>query len=300
MAAATGTGPDSPVPCTAGETRIQADTWRLLLDQDGTEPAEERAMRMRGFGFGRPRDGIIPVRGGLLPDVAAKFQAVFDACMSPRTGPAFMSAEELAARNLTADPRSRDQQRHDILAGVIDMAARSGKLPTIGGAAPTVLVSVRQQDLESGRGAGFIGEVPISMRAVKQFTCTGGTQKVVFDENGRIIELGSPNRVFTPAQRRAISLRDGECSAPGCHIPAAWSEIHHVDPAANDGDTHTDNGLLLCWFHHRTLETSGWEFRMVKGVPEVKYPPWLDPAGTWYPTTGSRTRQLDTREPVPV
>ena len=152
-------------------------------------------MRMRGFGFGRPRDGIIPVRGGLLPDVAAKFQAVFDACMSPRTGPAFMSAEELAARDLVDDPRSRDQQRHDILAGVIDMAARSGTLPTIGGAAPTVLVSVRQQDLEAGRGAGFIGEVPISMRAVKQFTCTGGMQKVVFDDNGRIIELGSPNRV---------------------------------------------------------------------------------------------------------
>ena len=39
---------------------------------------------------------------------------------------------------------------------------------------------------------------------------------------------------------------------------------------------------------------------MVNGVPEVKYPPWLDPAGTWYPTSGSRTRQLDTREPIPA
>jgi hypothetical protein len=300
VAAATGTGPDTPVACTAGETRIQADTWRLLLDQDGTEPAEEKAMRIRGFGFGRLRDGIVPVHGGLLPDVAAKFQAVFDACMSPRTGPAFMSAEELAAHDLAQDPRTRDQQRHDILAGVIDMAARSGKIPTIGGAAPTVLVSVRQQDLEAGRGVGFIGEAPVSMRAVKQFACTGGIQHVVFDQYGRIIQLGSPNRVFTAQQRRAIALRDGECSVPGCHVPAAWCEIHHVDPAANDGETHTDNGLLLCWFHHRTLDTSGWEFRMVAGVPEVKYPPWLDPTGTWYHTSGSRTRQLDTREPVPV
>ena len=23
---------------------------------------------------------------------------------------------------------------------------------------------------------------------------------------------------------------------------------------------------------------------MVSGLPEVKYPPWLDDSGTWYPT----------------
>jgi hypothetical protein len=45
----------------------------------------------------------------------------------------------------------------------------------------------------------------------------------------------------------------------------------------------------LCWFHHRTLETSGWAFRMVNGLPEVKYPPWLDDSGTWYPTGRSAT-----------
>src|SRR5690606_42025441 len=101
-------------------------------------------------------------------------------------------------------PRTRDQQRRDILAGGIDIAARGAELPTMGGAAPTVLVSVRERDLEAGRGFGFIEglDSPVSMAVVKQYTCSGGTQRVLFDETGRIIELGSPQRCFTPQQRR--------------------------------------------------------------------------------------------------
>ena len=300
--AAIGTSSDSPFPCTADDTRVQTDVWRVRLDQDGRVPIEERAMRMRSFRLGRERDGLVSVRGALVPDVAAKFTALFTAYMSPRTAPAFLGEEELAAHNLEHDPRMRDQQRHDILAGIIDVAARSAEAPTMGGAAPVVLVSVRQSDLDADRGVGFIDgiDVPVSLRVVKQYTCNGGTQRVVFDDDGRIIELGSPMRCFTPQQRRAIGLRDGECSVPGCHIPAAWCEIHHVDPAENDGPTHTDNGLLLCWHHHRTLDTSGWEFRMVRGVPQVKAPRWLDNSQAWRPTTGSRIRQLDAIEKVPI
>jgi hypothetical protein len=200
-----------------------------------------------------------------------------------------MSAEEMAATGLDDDPRTRDQQRHDALAAMIDIAARSTQMPSLGGAAPVVMVSVTQQNLETGQGIGFIGQVPISMQAVRQFTCTGGTQKIVFTDDGRLIELGSPKRIFTPQQRKAIILRDGECCTPGCHMPGVMCEIHHVDPAANEGPTHTDNGMLLCWFHHRTLDTSGWEFRMADGLPEAKYPHWLDDSGKWYPTNRSRT-----------
>lgn len=302
VAAATGTSPDSPVPCTAEETRVQTEVWKVRLNQDGRLPVEERALRMRSLRLGREQDGLIPVRGGLLPDVAAKFITLVDAYTSPRTAPAFLSEEELVAHDLEHDPRSRDQQQHDIFAGILDVAARAAETPSMGGAAPVVMVSVRQGDLEANRGVGFIdrAEVPVSMRTIKQYTCNGGTQRVVLDDDGRIIELGSPQRCFTPQQRRAIGLRDGECNVPGCHIPAAWCEIHHVNPAENGGPTHTDNGLLLCWFHHRTLETSGWEFRMTRGVPEVKAPPWLDNTGAWRPTSGSRTRRLDAAEKVPL
>ncbi len=95
------------------------------------------------------------------------------------------------------------------------------------------------------------------------------------DSMGRIGSLGSTSRVFDANQRRAISVRDQGCVIPGCTVPPAWCEIHHVKPHAAGGPTHTDNGVLLCGFHHRTIDDGGWTVTMRKGVPKVEPPPWL-------------------------
>ena len=236
--------------------------------------------------------------GELMPEVAAKLTRLFDAHLAPRSGGGFMTDEERARIAEFGETRSADQQRHDVLAAAIDTAARSGEHPTIGGAAPTVLVSVRAADLAAGRGVAHADgvEIPVSLRAARHMICTGGTQTITFDEHGRIITLGSPERCFTPHQRRAITVRDGGCLIPGCSVPAAWCEIHHVIPDADGGPTHPDNGVLLCWFHHRTIDTSGWGIRMLRGVPHIRPPAWLDPGGGWRPTTKSPTRLADQRD----
>ena len=290
VAAATGTGPDSSVPASADEIRIQATVWRAALDPDGLEPDEEKAMARRGFRLGPERNGLVPVSGGLLPEAAGRVKRLFDAYLTPTTAPAFLTEEELADKNEVKDPRTTDQQRHDILIGVLDAMARSGDTPTIGGAAPTVLVTVRAEDLDT-RGAGYADgvESPLSATTMQQMVCTGGIQKVTLGSNGRIVKLSSPERCFTGSQRRAITARDGGCLIPGCSIPAGWCEVHHVIPHATGGPTHPDNGVLLCWFHHRTIDTSGWAIRMRAGAPEVQAPPWLDHSDRWRPATKSRT-----------
>jgi hypothetical protein len=233
--------------------------------------------------------------GELLPEVAAKLTRLFDAHLAPRSGGGFMTAEERARIAEMGETRTAEQQRHDVLAAIIDTAARSGEHPTIGGAPPTVLVSVRAADLESGRGVAHADgvDLPVSLRAVRHMICTGGIQTVVLDDHGRILALGSPERCFTPHQRRAITLRDGGCLIPGCSVPAAWCEIHHVVSDADGGPTHPDNGVLLCWYHHRSIDTSGWGIRMLRGVPQIRPPAWLDPGGTWRPVTKSPTRLAD-------
>ncbi|WP_108250349.1 HNH endonuclease signature motif containing protein [Planctomonas deserti] len=290
VAAATGTSPDSSVPASADEIRIQASVWRATLDSDGLEPDEAHAMAKRSFRLGPERNGLIPVSGGLLPEAAGRVKRLFDAYLTPTTAPAFLTDEELAAKDAVKDPRTKDQQRHDILVGVLDAMARSGDTPTVGGAAPTVLVTVRAEDLDTG-GAGYADGVdsPLSPTTVQQLVCSGGTQKVLIGRNGRILKLGSAERCFTAPQRRAITARDGGCLIPGCSIPAGWCEVHHVIPAADGGPTHPDNGVLLCWFHHRTIDTSGWAIRMRAGAPEVQAPPWLDHTRRWRPATKSRT-----------
>ena len=194
-----------------------------------------------------------------------------------------------------ADMRTRAQKQHDALATALTVAARSGELPTVGGAAPTLVVAVRAEDLVSGRGYAQSegSDEPISIAAARHTACDGAVQRVISDRAGRIVGIHTLDRVFNHHQRKAITLRDGGCVIPGCRVPAGWCEIHHVTDHARGGPTHTDNGVLLCWHHHRTLDTNGWAIRMDHGVPHVRGPAWWDPNQRWRPTTTSPTRMLD-------
>ncbi|GAA3747216.1 hypothetical protein GCM10022239_23380 [Leifsonia bigeumensis] len=298
VAAAIGTSDLVPTACTADEVRQQAMVWQAYLDPDGMEPVERRAWNARGFEAGTLSGGLVRGRFALMPEVAAKLNRLFDAYLSPRVTTEFRTAEEQAEVDAEADPRTRDQQRHDVVAAMVDHYSRSDEPPTIGGAAPTVLVTVRDTDLEANHGRGHIdgAKSDVSMTTIRHLACSGGLQFVSIDAYGSIHGLGSPQRCFTSAQRRAIIARDGGCTIPGCSIPAAWCEIHHVDPAENNGPTHTDNGVLLCWFHHRTIETSGWQIKMIGGAPHIKPPPWISHSASWRPATKSPTMLIDAVE----
>ncbi|WP_168627127.1 HNH endonuclease signature motif containing protein [Cryobacterium sp. BB307] len=282
---------------TAEELKIQATVWRITIDPDGVEPAEEEALARRGIRLGKAVGGLVPITGNLTPMVAAQLRRLFNAYLTPRTAPAFLPSDgdesSGAEGPVMEDDRTPDQQRHDVLGGILSAAARDPETPKVNGAAPTVLVTVTANDLNQGTGAGWVDgiDLPISLRSMRQLACTGETQTVTLDATGAVIQLTSPTRGFTPQQRKAIGARDGyHCAAPGCGTPGDWCEIHHVTPHAEGGPTEVDNGVLLCWYHHRTLGTSGWEIRINDGVPEFKPPPWINPDGTWIRTTKAKPR----------
>jgi hypothetical protein len=41
------------------------------------------------------------------------------------------------------------------------------------------------------------------------------------------LEVGRATRVVSPAQRSALTVRDGGCRFPGCDRPVAWCDAHH-------------------------------------------------------------------------
>jgi hypothetical protein len=311
-ACARGEGADAAPPACADELRALATVWAMYLDQDGPEPDDARAIRKRGLTIGPTRDGLHPIRGHVLPEVAAQLQRAFDAVLNPKlagppapSAPRFRALESQDDDRETVDPDDRDapfvgsaddrtraQKQHDALAMILNTVTASGALPTLGGAAPTLMVSVREEDLATGRGFAHLAgtDQPLPISFARHIACSGAVQRVVFDTHGRIVQLGTPERIFTHHQRRAIAVRDGGCIIPGCHVPADWCEIHHVTEHARGGPTHTDNGVLLCWFHHRTLDTSGWRIRMNHGVPEVRGPYWWDAHLKWRPVTTSKVR----------
>jgi hypothetical protein len=277
-------------PFTADQSRVQAVQWQVALDPDGVKGQEERAMLARGIRKVGRRGAATRYLVDLIPETAGKFDRLLDTGVNPITSGRFLTPEEQAEGLVSGDSRTAAQKRHDAFAGILDAASRSAELPTIGGAAPTVLVSVSADEWETGTGAGWIDgiEEPVSIDTVKQFICSGGVQKGYFGPGGRLIALGSPERGFTPQQRRGISLRDGGCTIPGCSIPAGWCEIHHVEEWAHGGPTHTDNGVLLCWFHHHTIDTSGWQISIRDGVPYVRPPVWIDARRHWRRASKSR------------
>jgi len=349
-AAATGHGADGAPPCTADETRIQAKVWELVLDPDGALPDAERAARKRGIRFGPDQGGIRPVNGWILTELYEQFRLLADAHLNPRvadlpdptsetgdtsdttgngvTAPTGRTGDGINGPGVTfrenpdttdetgpaepKDTRSYAQKLHDVFASILGIAARSAEAPTLGGAAPVIVITIDDDDLHPDRhdsngagdhdgrgtargdaegheGIGFINGTDCTVPAfvARQNACNAGTQRQILDGDGRIIALGTPNRTFNAAQRKAITARDGTCIIPGCHAPAAWCEIHHVTPHAEGGPTHVDNGVPLCWWHHRTIETSGWQIRMVNGLPQVRAPRNLDPTGAWRPAHGS-------------
>ena len=169
-------------------------------------------MRQRNLHLSRERDGLVGVRGALLPDVAAKLQTIIDACLSPKTAPAFLSIEEAMAAGRDADPRTRDQQRHDVFAGIVDTAARALDMPLQGGAAPVVAVAVTQRTWNPGRVAGLSGRPRSRWRRCGSSPAPAGC-------------------------RKSCSIRTGESLSwvPGADLhrlatqgdhPAGWAVLH--------------------------------------------------------------------------
>ena len=88
--------------------------------------------------------------------------------------------------------------------------------------------------------------------------------------------------------------------SPGCTTPPHWTEVHHVIPWQHGGRTHVDNGVLLCWYHHHTIDSSGWTIRMVNGMPQVRAPHWIDGTGTWRKPPPHRAHDPRTQKPDPT
>ncbi|HEY5223691.1 MAG TPA: DUF222 domain-containing protein, partial [Microbacteriaceae bacterium] len=299
-------GTDETPPVCADLIRGQAGMFRDRLDADGIEPRDDLLVTKRGIRFFRKADGMLGIAGALPPAQEAIIVPVFDAFLSPRTGPAFLPTGENDADEhgvdqdgvdqdgggadehgdsehgdgedgVMRDPRTPDQQRADILTALCEGAARTGQTPHLHGAAPTVLAVVHQHDLDTGTGHGVTAgtDQPLPISTVRQIACDGGIQRVTLDGGGRVIDLFSKARFFTPSQRKAMIARDGPtCAKPGCKIPAYMAEAHHIIPDSEGGPTQVDNGCLLCWFDHRLVERGEFTVKMVNGKPIFKPPAW--------------------------
>ncbi len=123
--------------------------------------------------------------------------------------------------------------------------------PSQAGVSATVVVTIDQDRLsEQLAVAGLSTGNAISAGEARRLACHAGIVPMVLSGDSRPLDVGRKKRLHDSAQRLAMGVRDGECRAAGCEIPAAWCEAHHLVPWSSGGATSVDDAVLFCGHHH--------------------------------------------------
>jgi hypothetical protein len=233
---------------------------------------------------------MTPLHGQLDPIGAARFRAMLDSYTAPGSSPRFRDDSDGSDPDGAPDDdslpddslpetRTPGQLRYDILLGVITAGMAADQ--TAPKSKATIVLTLRAEDYVSGTGIAWLTGVqePISATHAHELSCDAEIRLMRLGDHGEILSLGLSRRLFTPAQRLALTVRDGGCVWPNCSAPPAWCDAHHAIPWSTGGPTDVNNGVLLCPAHHHLLHNSDFTLAMHHGIPHLTPPKRLNPTG---------------------
>jgi len=118
---------------------------------------------------------------------------------------------------------------------------------------------------------------PLSAGAVLRLACDATISPVLTAGPSEVLDLGRSVRLVSPAQRRALVVRDRGCVWPDCDRPPAFTDAHHLRHWIDGGATDLANLALVCRRHHRLVH-AGWELTHRPDGIWSATPPWAVPA----------------------
>ncbi|MFF1254815.1 HNH endonuclease signature motif containing protein, partial [Pseudarthrobacter sp. NPDC058329] len=124
------------------------------------------------------------------------------------------------------------------------------------------------------------GPIPPSMARDLVANGAGSFYRVLVDpRDGAPLEIGRTSYRLTQAMKKAVQLRDGRCTFPGCNNPSLDNETDHLTAWQHGGTTGLSNLAQLCPKHHRLKHNSGWT-----PTPTTQNAPpgWTSPTGRHY------------------
>jgi hypothetical protein len=256
--------------------RKVAQRIRSYWDFDGADPdkrEQDLARPRREFRYTRTRDGRMRYSGELDAEMADLTEQLFTVLAKPAPADPFGNP----------DPRTRSQRQGDAIAAVLDLAARAPDVPVKAGERAVATVTVTLDDLE--RRAGTVvsdGHTPMTVSQLRRLCCDAKVLPAVLNGAGEVLDLGRAVRTATPAQRRALAVRDQGCTAPWCTKGPKWTTPHHIEYWTNlnggpGGRTDIGNLASICETDHRIVHHEGWDIRLRNGTVEWIPPAWIDP-----------------------
>lgn len=253
-----------------------ADKLSDCLNPDGNFTDEDRARR-RGLILGKQDvDGMSRLTGWLTPEARAGLEAMLARLAAPgMCNPAdatpCVDGSPLEAA-IQGDTRGEAQRNHDALNAALRVVLASGKLGQHNGLPASIIVTTTLKDLEAGCGNALTGGGSLlPMSDVIRMASHAHHYLAIFDK-GRALALYHRRRLASPAQRIVLYAKDRGCSHPGCDVPGYLTEVHHVTPWSQCGETHIDELTLCCGPHHQLAEQGWTTHTRVDGITE-----WVPP-----------------------
>lgn len=205
----------------------------------------------------------------LLDDEA---EAILTAALDPLTKPR-PDADEHGIRQ--TDSRTASQRRADALVEILIRAGQVDDSDIPGCGAGRIQITTGLDALAGTVPGGGFDEHGhrLSASAIRRLACDADLIPVVLGGPSEPLDVGRVKRLFTPGQRAAVYLRDRHCSFPGCTVPAAWTQIHHVIHWVFGGRTDLLNAAALCQRHHTVVHKHGFtatvtETEVIWHIPE--------------------------------
>ncbi len=246
-----------------GEFHAKVRQVRALIHPDDLDEAWLKGMDKRDIRLAKTVEGW-HVTGFLDIETGAKLNTILKNLSVPRDG---------------ADDRAPSKRRMEALDQICTTVLEHG-LPADNGIRPHINVTVDAETLQAmanDEAQAFAGPRPeashlegfgpIGPALLAHLLC--GAELTPFlittiEKNTEVLDVGRTERLATPRQAKAISLRQGGiCAAPACRHPIAHN--HHLIWWSNGGPTDLDNLIGLCRKCHTLIHTG--RLQLARGSP---------------------------------
>ena len=265
---------------------------------------------------------MVVVRGRLTPEAGSVFRRALEAAVAADGGAAGAAGagETDAVDEAVGVERSLGQRQADALGRLAECALAGGLDRGTAGDRYQVVLHVDAETLAAdgqehlAGGADARGDVPAGTRraaagwpgphaarrqaalaedggirvgqeTARRIACDAATVTMRHGADGGVLDVGRRTRTVSPALRRALAARDGQCRFPGC--AARRCDAHHIRHWADGGETALSNLVLLCRRHHRAVHEEGFRLSVDAGRamtflrPDGRPLPEAPPAPAW-------------------
>lgn len=219
----------------ARESACRART-RNALDRNAENRESVQQHKSRALHVYPDEDGMVIVRGRLMPEVGALLLRALEAARETVHQPLRVEANPTIA-----------QQQADALALLAETALHAGLDPGTPGERYQIVVHVDAAVLADPDQPGqsiLDGGAHVPAETSRRLACDASRVVMRHDADGHVVEIGARTRTIPAAIRRALHHRDHGCRFPGCGLP--FGQGHHIKHWAQGGSTTLSSLAMLC------------------------------------------------------